>query len=78
MCIRDRLGFAAPDVAIIELLVAHHLTLIDLATSRDPEDPLTVEAVCEAVGWDAAVLDLLAALSRADAASVGELSLIHI
>lgn len=68
----EGLGFAAPDVAIIELLVAHHLTLIDLATSRDPEDPLTVEAVGEAVGWDAAVLDLLAALSRADAASVGE------
>lgn len=67
-----RLGFAEADADTIAVLVAEHLTLVDLATNRDPEDPRTVEALGEAVGWDGDVLDLLAALSRADAASVGE------
>ena len=67
-----RLGFEPPDADTIALLVEHHLTLVDLATSRDPEDPRTIEAIGEAVGWDEGTLGLLAALTRADARSVGE------
>ena len=66
------LGFDAADADLIGLLVEHHLTLIELATNRDPQDPRTVAALVAAVGVEPATLDALAALSRADASAVGE------
>lgn len=68
--IAPRLGLPPDDVATIELLVRHHLLLADVATRRDLSDPLTIEAVADAVG-SPLVLDLLAALTEADSLATG-------
>jgi len=65
-----RMGFPAADVAVLGTLVGHHLLLADAATRRDLDDPATVTAVAEAVG-DTMILDLLHALTEADAAATG-------
>lgn len=65
-----RMGYDPGDVATIGLLVRHHLLLAETATRRDLEDPATTEAVVAAVGT-AEVLELLAALTRADALATG-------
>jgi [protein-PII] uridylyltransferase len=51
-------------------MVRHHLLLPDVATRRDLADPATAQAVAEAVG-SAEVLELLHALTEADAAATG-------
>jgi len=66
-----RIGFPAADVRVLELLVREHLTLVELATRRDPHDPQTTEALVAAVGQDPDVLELLAALTEADAVAAG-------
>ena len=68
--VATRIGFRPPDVEVIARLVRHHLTLIDAATSRDLDDPDTVELVARAVG-DVPTLDLLALLTQADAEATG-------
>ncbi len=65
-----RMGFVAEDVAAIALLVRHHLLLVETATRRDLDDPLTVDAVVRAVG-DRDTLALLHALTVADALAAG-------
>jgi [protein-PII] uridylyltransferase len=65
-----RMGFAPEDVATLSLLVRHHLLLVETATRRDLHDPATVEAAAEPVG-DGGTLELLAALTRADARATG-------
>jgi [protein-PII] uridylyltransferase len=65
-----RIGFLARDVGVIARLVRHHLTLVDAATTRDLDDPATIEEVAHAVG-DVATLDLLAVLTQADALATG-------
>lgn len=66
-----RLGFGAEDAAVVQRLVAEHLTVIELATRRDPRDPATVAAAVTAAGGDEGIYDLLLALTEADANAAG-------
>ncbi|GAA5011583.1 hypothetical protein GCM10025734_56260 [Kitasatospora paranensis] len=65
-----RMGFDKTDTDTLALLVRHHLTLVDTATRRDPDDPATVEAITGTVGT-LAHLELLHALTEADATATG-------
>lgn len=64
------LGFSENDTEVLVNLVRQHLLLPHVATRRDPDDPATLELVIDAVG-DVETLDLLYALTRADAAATG-------
>jgi [protein-PII] uridylyltransferase len=66
-----RMGLPPDEAELVVQLVREHLTLIDLATRRDPQDPQTVEAVREAVGGSREVLEMLRALTEADACAAG-------
>lgn len=66
-----RLGLPAEDAAVVARLVREHLTLITLATTRDPTDPDTLAAAAAAVDGRPELVDLLAALTEADARAVG-------
>jgi [protein-PII] uridylyltransferase len=69
--IAARMGFDAADAEQVTAMVRHHLLLPDTATRRDLDDPLTVNLVAESVGGSAELLDLLHALTIADAAATG-------
>ncbi|GLY30154.1 [protein-PII] uridylyltransferase [Kineosporia sp. NBRC 101731] len=69
-----RMGLSEQDSELIERLVREHLTLIELATRRDPDDPRTVEALVGAVGERQETLHLLRALTEADATAVGSVA----
>ncbi len=64
--IADRMGFEAPAVDLVGLLVRRHLLLAETATTRDATDPATAAFVAEQVG-SAEGLSLLLALTEADA-----------
>ncbi|HEY8622183.1 MAG TPA: [protein-PII] uridylyltransferase [Dermatophilaceae bacterium] len=66
-----RLGLEEKEVEVVQLLTREHLTLIDLATRRDPTDRATISAVTGAVAGRRDVLELLRALTEADACAVG-------
>ncbi len=68
--IAERMGFDAGDVALLTQLVAQHLLLAKVATSRDLSDPETLRGVARDVG-DVATLDLLYALTEADSIATG-------
>ncbi len=68
--IAARIGLPPADVATVEKLVRLHLLLPDVATRRDLSDPVTISTVAGQVG-DAATLDLLHALARADSHATG-------
>jgi len=64
------MGYSAADIGVVTLVVRHHLLLADTATRRDLDDPATVAYVAERIP-DPAILDLLAALTEADAIATG-------
>lgn len=64
--VAERMGFAPDAVDLITTLVRWHLLLSETATTRDPDDPATVERVVERIG-DVEALSLLTALTEADA-----------
>ncbi|MGN6161172.1 MAG: ACT domain-containing protein, partial [Marmoricola sp.] len=68
--VAERMGFASDEVDLIADLVRWHLLLPEVATSRDPEDPSTVQLVTEHVE-NREELELLAALTEADAKATG-------
>jgi [protein-PII] uridylyltransferase len=68
--IAARIGLSPADIDVVTNLVRHHLLLPDTATRRDLADPTTVEGVAKAVG-NRATLELLHALTEADAAATG-------
>ncbi len=61
-----RMGFSGRETTLVRLLVRWHLLLAEVATTRDLEDPATVEQVAERV-TDVETLDLLEVLTEADA-----------
>ena len=71
---RDAVGFAPRDVDVLVTLVREHLTLIELATRRDHQDPATVDAAVACVGGDREVFEMLLALTEADASAAGPLA----
>jgi len=68
--IAPRLAFDSADTKILEQLVLYHLLLPDIATKRDLDDPEVIVDVANKVG-DSGTLDLLLALSLADARATG-------
>ncbi|GHJ58001.1 bifunctional uridylyltransferase/uridylyl-removing enzyme [Nocardioides sp. OK12] len=64
--IATRMGFEPASVDLIAGLVRWHLLLAETATTRDHDDPATVERVASRVGSTEA-LSLLTALTEADA-----------
>jgi [protein-PII] uridylyltransferase len=66
----EAIGLPPEDVAAIGRLVRWHLLLPEVATRRDLGDPQTVRHVAETVG-DVETLELLHALSKADAVATG-------
>lgn len=69
--IARRIGFDAREVELIGGLVRWHLLLPETATTRDPDDPATVELVRSRVGGREE-LELLTALTEADARATSE------
>jgi len=68
--IAPRLGFTPEETAVITDLVRFHLLLPDVATKRDLDDPRTAQDVVALVP-DPATIELLGALSHADACATG-------
>ncbi|GFG76545.1 bifunctional uridylyltransferase/uridylyl-removing enzyme [Mycobacterium botniense] len=69
--IGTRLGMWPTDIEMLSQLVRHHLLLIETATRRDLNDPQTIATVTKAVGGDPVLLDVLHAMTEADALATG-------
>jgi [protein-PII] uridylyltransferase len=69
--IAERIGFDHRESELIFALVRWHLLLPETATTRDPDDPATIDLVTAKVA-DREELELLAALTEADARATSE------
>ena len=68
-----KMGFEKQDCLILQGLVQHHLLLPETATTRDLEDPLTIQSVVNKVQTED-FLELLHALTLADALATGPMA----
>ncbi|MER5887363.1 [protein-PII] uridylyltransferase [Streptomyces sp. NPDC001941] len=68
--VATRIGLTPHDTDTVATLVRHHLLLIDTATRRDLDDPVTIRTVADAVTHPD-TLELLHALTEADALATG-------
>lgn len=73
----ERLGFSPRQVDDVELLVREHLTLVELATKADASDPVVISQLAGAVSYRPDLLELLAALTEADARAVDGRTAVH-
>jgi [protein-PII] uridylyltransferase len=64
------MGYEPDDVEALVAMVRYHLLLPSVATSRDLDEPETIEQVATAVG-DVQLLELLYALTEADSLATG-------
>ena len=71
--IAEHIGFGPEDCRVLVEMCRHHLLLPDTATRRDLDDPQTIDTVVQAVAT-AEMLELLAALTKADALATGPLA----
>ena len=69
--IARRIGFDEHETELVAALVRWHLLLPETATTRDPEDPQTIGLVTTRI-QDREQLELLAALTEADAKATSE------
>jgi len=69
--IATRMGFPPDDVEALQRMVRLHLLLPDISGRRDLDDPGTIDSVAGQV-VDRSTLELLGALSEADAEATGE------
>lgn len=69
--IGTRLGLWPSDVRMLSMLVRHHLLLMTTATRYDVSDPGVIATVCDALGGDTVLLEVLHALTEADALATG-------
>jgi [protein-PII] uridylyltransferase len=68
--IAERIGFNESDIAVIQILIEHHLLLSSTATRRDLDDPATVSSITQVIP-ELRTLELLHALSVADGEATG-------
>lgn len=66
-----RLGLRPSDAERLTTLVRHHLLLTTTATRHDLNDPGVIAKVCEALDGDAVLLEVLHAMTEADALATG-------
>src|SRR5438477_572608 len=66
----ERMGLEPADGAVVEFLVAHHLTMSHIAQRRDIDDPKTIADLATVAG-DAQRLKMLYLLTWADMRAVG-------
>lgn len=65
------MGFDLRDRICLQTLVAEHTTMARLATTRDPHAEATLDELLDALNHDLLTVDLLAALTEADARATG-------